>query len=55
MQIKSNMEFVKQQNLKTGTSLSIFKMSLDDKCSEQLLMCYHLTEYLPISTVDISS
>ena len=38
MQIKSNMEFVKQHNLKTGTSLSIFKMSSDDESLEMLLL-----------------
>lgn len=55
MQIKSNMEFVKQHNLKTGTSLSIFKMSSDDESLEMLLlMCYHVTEDLLLSIVDIS-
>ncbi len=60
MQIKSNMEKVKQQNLRTGTPLSIFKMSLEHKYLKMvLLLYYHVvllhTEDLSHSAVDIFS
>lgn len=60
MQIKSNMEKVKQHNLRTGTPLSIFKMSSEHKYLKMvLLMYYHLVllhiEDLSHSAVDIFS